>query len=129
MSEGDAVFMQAALVMFYDKNLASVLVCASEHGFDRETSRFRHALDINDSFKTPISAWIAQFYRPVSDAMFNKVPIEKVFALWRRTKMKNMGGVRRPNANYDRKVLASLRVGTNIYTQGWRAKHDWGVCK
>ena len=75
-----------------------------------------------------VRVWLAENYRPVSNAMFNKKPIVDVLALWKRTPRVKMAAPKRPRNNAQA-LLTGMNKGVDAWRQGWRAQTDWKTVK
>ena len=82
-------------------------------------------------YRMHAKAWLAYWYKPVSDALFDGASDEKALALWRRTRRcEDARMAERAKIKYTENLQyrASLQARAE-YARGWRAKHDWGVVK
>jgi hypothetical protein len=73
--------------------------------------------------------WIATYFRPVSNAMFNKKPIKEVVAIWGNTKFIKEKATNRPNLNYAKKLLQGTSMAKEAYRNGWLNKSNWNIVK
>jgi len=89
----------------------------------------------NVTFKYPASLWLANYFRPVSDALIDGATDAKAMKLWQKTKRDNLSASKREldhlRAQTNRAVLDSATAlqQRRDYKQGWRAKHDWNIVK
>ncbi len=126
--ENDNIFMVAALNGFFRTNVIGVLKQAAAEGYDATQGRFRNLLP-KAGYTTPISAWLAQYYAPVANAMFDGATVEKCLAIWRVTKARNLGAVKKPDLRYNRAAMQAGRMAREEYAKGWRSRSDWRTVK
>lgn len=83
--------------------------------------------------KSDASAWLADWYRPVSDALFAGATDEEACKLWRKTRRERANYVeqyqRRNAQRKSRGEMAARTRAFGVWAKGWRAKHDWKVTK
>lgn len=126
--ENDTIFVVTALNGFFSMNVIGVRKRAAEEGYDITKGRFRNLLP-KAGYTTPISAWLAQYYAPVANAMFDGATVEKGIAIWRGIKARNLGAVEKPNLRYNRAAMQAGRMAREEYAKGWRSRSDWRTVK
>jgi len=75
--------------------------------------------------------WLADYFRPVSDALWAGATDEQAIKLWRSTRARRSTRVNRgkSSAKYYALRLQGNALAREEYAHGWRAKHDWKVVK
>jgi hypothetical protein len=74
-------------------------------------------------------AWLGEFFREVSDALWDGAPDAQVLDLWARTPPERRSRVPHENAGRASTRAAQYAVGRRLYAHGWRAKTAWNVVK
>lgn len=77
--------------------------------------------------------WLAQYFRPVSDGLFDGKVVDDLIHLWKRTKRGEHDpqsawravGMRKRRQN----IARGNAMGQAVWAHGWRANHAWNVVK
>jgi hypothetical protein len=119
-------FMLRALDFFWKDGTLERLVWECEmEGRDWEKLRVAKHLVYR---RMTVRVWLAENFRPVSNAMFNKKPIADVMELWKRTPRVPMAASKRPRSE-TKALLQGTRLGIEAWRAGWRAQTDWKTVK
>lgn len=84
--------------------------------------------------KLPARAWLALYFKPVSDALWDGASDADAIVIWCRTPREksryfNMRRQETRKSGYASRDLQRISIGHDVYASGWRAKFDWKVVK
>lgn len=126
--ENDILFMRTAIDGFFRLSVGATIAASTAAGYDIKQGRFRTLLP-KAPYKMPVSVWLARYYSPVADAMFDGRSHDDCIAIWRVTKACDRGAIRMPSRAYDRATMQAGRMAREEYARGWRSKSDWKTVK
>ena len=79
-----------------------------------------------------VRAWLAEYFRPVSDALWDGATDEQALRIWQGLEACRSGPAipyKKSRTAYDKRSLDAARLASQEYARGWRAKHDWKTVK
>lgn len=85
--------------------------------------------------KMHAQVWLALYFQPVSEALWNGADDAKAMKIWKKTKRADNTAMRREITERRRQGrLLSLEnqasaASSRAFADGWRKKHDWGTVK
>jgi hypothetical protein len=139
MADGDFVWMSAVLAawradaqMWKPVRAYGTYLGISGNDVFPEIERLKSGAAVNAVMHA--RAWLAWYFQPVSDALWDGKTDKQAMRLW--AKLRADGSIaerksieRTVSARKARRELQSAGLARNTYKQGWRANHDWNVVK
>ena len=106
---------------------------------DAITTKTKKGKGTHMFWKYAVKGWLAQYYRPVSEKLWDGCSLEQAYDLWLKTpkhklvyktksKIAKEDGFGIAKAKYA-KVRQAHSIGAKVFASSWKAQHNWKVVK
>lgn len=127
MKPNDILFAEWVLTSAkYRAKIGDAVKGAMRCGYDNTHGKF-HKLHF--SYIESATVWLAKYYQPVYERFLDGASFDECIELWGKTKAVKQSRLQHPTRAKSNKELAISATSRAAWAQGWRANHDWNVCK